>query len=111
MVFGKKGDGGNYQAAVTLLQSQNQYLLVDGEGVAKIKGLSTGEPLGVSFVFEDNGTYTLQINEMKPEGKIIDIGPRKTTVGGGRGDYSLAFFSTDKSWISFDDLQIERLVK
>jgi len=111
MVLGKKVGKEGYKANLALVRKKGHYFLVDGEGVLDVGEAKEGVPLGASFIFLDDGSYTLQLSEMKDEGEIIDIGPRKTIVGGGRGNFSIAFFAQGENWISFDDLQIEKFFK
>ncbi len=112
MVIGQRGDDGTYRYTVALVRRDGYYLLRDGEEGSLVIDMKPDScPIGVSYVFEENGNYTLQINEMKPGGRVLDIGPRKARNGGGTGNYSLSYFAEDGMALGFNDLQIERRVR
>ena len=111
MVVGQRQEGDGILGAVAVLKEEGRYLVVDGDGEAKIDMDASECPIGVSFVFLDNGTYTLQTNEMKKGGKVVDIGPRKVRGVAKDGACTIGFFAKDGAEVGFDDLQVERFVK
>lgn len=111
MVIGRRDEDNGVAAIVAVVRDGERLVVLDGEGEKEIDMGAGGGPIGVSFVFAADGTYTLQANEVKKDGKIVDIGPRKARGGGVPGVYTLGFFSKGGAEVGFDDLQVERVVR
>jgi hypothetical protein len=111
MVVGRIQEGGEITGAVALVRENDRYLLLDGEGELDVGIKAGGCPIGASFVFTSDGTYTLQVNEMTDGGMIVDIGPRKPRLGGVPSVHTVSFFAEGGAECGFNDLQVERLVE
>lgn len=111
LVIGGQRPGSDTLGAIAIIREDERFVLLDGDGETTLDIGGEECPISVSFVFSSNDAYTLQVNEMRDGGKIIDIGPRKPRGTVVPGVFTLAFFAEGDMKIGFNDLQVERLVE
>lgn len=111
IVIGRETGDNSRCAAVAVIGRGDRLTVVDGDGTKDIDLSPGADPVGISFVFSGDGTYTLQVNGMGEGGKIFDLGPRRARGEAADGRYTAAFFATGGASLFFDDIQMERLVR